>query len=112
MPDYGLRTPNLDPFLREREGKARNRPRPSTATLVSVTNYVTDAFPRSVVSSGNGDPLAPQAVALEAKLESLGVEVGSLFFPPDYSPPLPHEYQFNLDTPAFYREVIRQNAVA
>jgi acetyl esterase len=68
--------------------------------LVSVTNYVTGAFPPSFISSGNGDPLAPQAVALARKLEALGVEVDSLFFPADYSPPLPHEYQFNLDTPA------------
>lgn len=68
--------------------------------LVSVTNYVTGAFPPSFISSGNGDPLAPQAVALARQLEALGVEVDSLFFPADYSPPLPHEYQFNRDTPA------------
>ena len=68
--------------------------------LVSVTNYVTGAFPPSFISSGNGDPLAPQAVALARKLEKLGVRVESLFFPAGYSPSLPHEYQFNLDTPA------------
>ena len=68
--------------------------------LVSVTNYVTNAFPPAFISSGNGDPLAPQAAALARKLEHLGVKVDSLFFPADYNPPLPHEYQFNLDTPA------------
>lgn len=68
--------------------------------LVSVTHHITGAFPPSFVSSGNGDPLAPQAVALARKLETLGVKVDSLFFPADYSPPLPHEYQFNLDNPA------------
>ena len=68
--------------------------------LISVTNYVTRAFPPSFISSGNGDPLAPQAAALTRKLEGLGVKVDSLFFPADYSPPLPHEYQFDLDTPA------------
>ena len=68
--------------------------------LVSVTNYVTNAFPPSFISSGNGDPLAPQAAALARKLEHLGVRLDSLFFPAEYSPPLPHEYQFNLDTPA------------
>jgi acetyl esterase len=68
--------------------------------LASVTNYVTGTFPPAFISSGNGDPLAPQAVALAQKLEGLGVETDSLFFPADYSPPLPHEYQFNLDIPA------------
>jgi acetyl esterase len=68
--------------------------------LVSVTNYVTRAFPPAFISSGNGDPLAPQAVALVQKLDELGVKVDSLFFPSGYSPSLPHEYQFNLDIPA------------
>jgi acetyl esterase/lipase len=65
--------------------------------LVSVANHVTAAFPPAFISSGNGDPLAPQAVALAAKLEGLGVAVDSLFFPAGYAPSLPHEYQFNLD---------------
>jgi hypothetical protein len=33
-------------------------------------------------------------------LEALGVVVDSLFFPPDNTPTLPHEYQFNLDIAA------------
>ncbi|MER8573523.1 alpha/beta hydrolase [Mesorhizobium sp. M1374] len=68
--------------------------------LISVTHYVTSAFPPAFISSGNGDPLTPQAMALARKLEALGVTVDSLFFPADYTPPLPHEYQFNLDIPA------------
>ncbi len=68
--------------------------------LASVTEHVTGTFPPSFISSGNGDPLAPQAVALVEKLEGLGVPVDSLFFPSDYEPPLPHEYQFNLDIAA------------
>jgi acetyl esterase len=67
--------------------------------LLSVTRHVTGAFPPSFISSGNGDPLAPQAVALAKKLDGLGVRVDSLFFP-EHSPPLSHEYQFNLDNPA------------
>jgi acetyl esterase len=58
-----------------------------------VTHYVTGAFPTAFISSGNGDPLAPQAVALARRLEELGVKVDSLFFPA-------HEYQFDLDIPA------------
>ena len=67
--------------------------------LLSVSNYVTSAFPPSFISSGNGDPLAPQAIALTKKLDSLGVRVDQLFFP-EHQPPLPHEYQFNLDDSA------------
>lgn len=66
--------------------------------LASVTGHVTDAFPPAFISSGNGDPLAPQAVALAQRLDDLGVAVDSFFFPPDHDPPLPHEYQFNLDS--------------
>jgi acetyl esterase len=68
--------------------------------LMSVTNHVTGAFPPSFISSGNADPLAPQAVALARKLADLGVHVETLFFSADGVPALPHEYQFNLDQPA------------
>ncbi|QSA97049.1 alpha/beta hydrolase [Methylococcus sp. EFPC2] len=67
--------------------------------LLSVTGHVTSTFPPSFISSGNGDPLAPQAVALTQKLDRLGVRTDALFFP-NHAPPLPHEYQFNLDDPA------------
>ena len=65
--------------------------------LMSVTGHVTSSFPASFISSGNGDPLVPQAVALAQKLDDLGVNVETLFFPGDRAPALPHEYQFNLD---------------
>jgi len=65
--------------------------------LMSVPAHVTGAFPPSFISSGNADPLAPQAVALAQRLGSLGVHVETLFFPANRNPPLPHEYQFNLD---------------
>jgi len=68
--------------------------------LMSMTAHVTGAFPPSFISSGNGDPLAPQAVALAEKLSTLGVHVETLFFPADRVPALPHEYQFNLEEPA------------
>lgn len=78
--------------------------------LIAVTQYVTKAFPPSFVSSGNGDPLAPQAVALAEKLKQLGVQVDALFFPADHEPALPHEYQFNLDEPAG-QEALKQMLV-
>jgi acetyl esterase/lipase len=65
--------------------------------LMSVTGHLTGAFPQSFISSGNGDPLAPQAVAFARKLGGVGVRVETLFFPENHVPRLPHEYQFNLD---------------
>ncbi|MHA6299425.1 alpha/beta hydrolase [Devosia sp. CAU 1758] len=67
--------------------------------LASVTRYVTPDFPPAFITSGNADPLEPQAVALAQRLDNLGVHVEGLFFPENH-PPLQHEYQFNLDDPA------------
>jgi acetyl esterase/lipase len=72
---------------------------PRMAT-VSVIDYVTADFPPMFISSGNTDPLTPQSRAFAAAVAGLGVPVDSLFFPRDYAPALPHEYQFNLDTEA------------
>lgn len=66
----------------------------------SVIDYVTADFPPVFVSAGNSDPLLPQSRAFAAKLAGLGVRVDALFFPEDHAPPLPHEYQFDLDTEA------------
>jgi acetyl esterase len=64
---------------------------------MAVTPNVTAAFPPSFISAGNGDPLAPQSVALADRLSGLDVRVERLFFPADHQPSLPHEYQFDLD---------------
>ncbi len=66
----------------------------------SIVDNVNASFPPAWVSGGNGDPLTPQGQALVAELTGLGVKVTPLFFPADYEPKLPHEYQFNLDTAA------------
>ena len=65
---------------------------------MSIAPHVTPAFPPAFVSAGNADPLGPQSVAIARALETKGVSVTSLFFPPDHQPPLGHEYQFDLDT--------------
>jgi acetyl esterase/lipase len=65
---------------------------------LSVLHHVDAAFPPTFVSAGNGDPLLPQSEALALRLAQLGVEVEGHFFPPDQTPPLGHEYQFELDT--------------
>jgi len=68
-------------------------------TEAAVPRYVTEAFPRSFISVGNGDPLAPQSVVMAQALRDRGVKVDTLFFPPETEPKLPHEYQFDLDRP-------------
>jgi acetyl esterase/lipase len=66
----------------------------------SVARFVTAEFPPAFISAGNGDPLFPHSRALAKALGKQGVEVDALFFPEDRKPPLPHEYQFNLDSDA------------
>lgn len=75
----------------------KNAPRFET---FSVAQYVTVKFPPAFISAGNADPLLPQSIKFAERLRSLGVPVETLFFPEDHEPPLPHEYQFNLDTAA------------
>jgi acetyl esterase/lipase len=65
---------------------------------LSVLTHLEAAFPPAFVSAGNADPLLPQSQALARRLAELGVEVETLFFPPDQTPSLGHEYQFELDT--------------
>jgi len=66
----------------------------------SVINYITPDFPPTFISAGNGDPLMPQSRAFADVLSRHGVYVDSLFFPNNYTPAIPHEYQFNLDSDA------------
>lgn len=68
--------------------------------LASVLRHVSPAFPPSFITVGNADPLKAHSLALEARLRALGVPVQTLYFPDDRTPPLGHEYQFNLDDPA------------
>jgi acetyl esterase/lipase len=65
---------------------------------MSTLESVTADFPTTWISGGNGDPLTEsQSKPLAAKLEDLGVDVTSVFYPADETPSLPHEYQFHLD---------------
>ena len=77
-------------------GKRDFRDDPAFATF-SVAHYVTATFPPTFVTAGNADPLEPQSKELARTLKSKGVSVDELFFAADEKPPLPHEYQFNLD---------------
>lgn len=68
--------------------------------LASVLDHVSGAFPPAFVSAGTVDPLRPHSVDLAERLRELGVEVETLFLPPDREPPLGHEYWLSLDDPA------------
>ena len=67
---------------------------------VSIPRFVTEEFPPAFISAGNDDPLLAQSKALADALVARGVQLDTLFFPEDYRPRLPHEYQFNLDSGA------------
>jgi len=65
---------------------------------MSAYYHATKEFPTTFITGGNGDPLtAEQSKPFAQKLQSLGVDVTTLFFAADHQPSLPHEYQFNLD---------------
>lgn len=64
----------------------------------SIPLNMTKDYPPFFISVGNGDPLAPSSYDTKAKADALGVANDALFFPAEHQPPLPHEYQFNLDS--------------
>ena len=66
----------------------------------SIVRNVTAALPPLFISAGNGDPLLPHSETLADAARKSGVKVDALFFPSDTTPPLPHEYQFDLDNEA------------
>jgi acetyl esterase/lipase len=71
----------------------------SSGTTMSTIDFVTADFPTTYISGGNGDALTwIQSLPMEARLDELGVDVTSLFWPADHEPALPHEYQFHLDS--------------
>jgi acetyl esterase len=73
---------------------------PALAQMSSI-RYVTQDFPPTYISGGNADPLTEmESVPMATKLAGLGVAVTTLFWPADYTPPLPHEYQFRLNLDA------------
>ena len=68
---------------------------------MSTINHVDENFPVTYISGGNADPLTKEnSKPFAARLQSLGVNVTELFWPADYTPALPHEYQFKLNLDA------------
>jgi acetyl esterase len=66
-------------------------------STINVTEHLTAAFPPVFITAGNADPLLPQSRTMAAALETAGVATESLFYPADHQPPLPHEYQFDVN---------------
>jgi acetyl esterase/lipase len=87
-------------------------PTPPQATLqsFSVVPHVTPAFPPAFITVGNEDPLAPQSLALAHALQRQGVRVETLFYPASHTPPLGHEYQFDLSRPESREALSRTRA--
>jgi acetyl esterase/lipase len=70
----------------------------SLFSTISVTDYVTAAFPPALITVGNDDPLDIHTQLLIDRLRAAGAEPETVLFSPDHRPLLGHEYQFALDT--------------
>jgi acetyl esterase len=62
----------------------------------SIARHITSDFPPIFITAGNADPLQRQSEFLAETAAQQGVPVETLFFPPEYKPALPHEYQFHV----------------
>lgn len=72
----------------------------ATGATMSTVDWVTKDFPATYISGGNGDGLTwLQSIPMTHRLDELGVDVTTLFWPAPHQPELPHEYQFHLDMP-------------
>jgi acetyl esterase/lipase len=72
----------------------------STGATMSTIVWVTADFPATYISGGNDDGLTwLQSIPMAQRLDELGVEVTTQFWPAPHEPQLPHEYQFHLDLP-------------
>ncbi|WP_164234334.1 alpha/beta hydrolase [Microbacterium hydrocarbonoxydans] len=70
----------------------------STGATMSTIDWVTEDFPTTYISGGNGDGLTwTQSIPMAQRLDELGVDVTKVFWPAPHEPKLPHEYQFHLD---------------
>ena len=69
-------------------------------STMSTIDFVNPDFPTTYISGGNGDGLTwMQSIPMARALRDEGVAVTEKFWPAQYEPALPHEYQFHLDTP-------------
>lgn len=72
----------------------------ASGATMSTIDWVTEDFPTTYISGGNGDGLTwLQSIPMAQRLDELGVDVTTQFWPATHEPALPHEYQFHLDMP-------------
>lgn len=72
----------------------------SSGATMSTIDFVTEDFPPTYISGGNGDGLTwLQSIPMSQRLDERGVTVTEVFWPAPHEPALPHEYQFHLDLP-------------
>lgn len=72
----------------------------ATGSTMSTVDWATADFPTTYISGGNGDGLTwLQSIPMAQRLDELGVDVTTQFWPAPHEPQLPHEYQFHLDLP-------------
>ena len=86
-----------DTLLWAYSGKKHYRDDPAFG-YASVARHVSAAFPPTLISAGNGDPLLRQSQRMAAALTEHEVPVETLFFD-GHQPPLPHEYHLDLPAP-------------
>ncbi|TYP74588.1 alpha/beta hydrolase [Paenibacillus methanolicus] len=72
------------------------------ARQASTVHQVSDRFPPVFITDGNTGSFEAHGLELAEKLRSLGVAVDTLFFDAAAGA-VPHEYQFQLDTPEALR---------
>lgn len=78
----------------------RHLDRSPLISTISVTDHVTAAYPATLLTVGNADPLRAHTEALVERLREAGAPVETVLWPDDHHPPLGHEYQFDLDQEA------------
>lgn len=75
----------------------RNFDLDGTFAALSIPNYLTPAFPPTLLTVGNADLFLAHTERLYEAMRAAGLEPETVFWP-DHVPALDHEYQFNLDT--------------
>lgn len=98
-PAEALFLPFLDAVMWAYSGVRHWRLDATALAGLAVSRHVGAAFPPTMLTVGNADPLAPQTHAMIDALEAHGATVETLLYPADHETALEHEYQFQLDLP-------------
>ncbi|MHA6728358.1 alpha/beta hydrolase [Chryseobacterium sp. A301] len=75
----------------------KNLKEDTSLKTTSIANYLTKDFPTAFISAGNEDPLLHQSLFFAKKLKDIGIKTDELFYDPNLTPGLGHEYQFTMN---------------